>query len=122
MCCGHPVPAALLTPPSTRYLSGNYFKDRKILDLFSGTDFCILFALRKKKLVVAEKAALAQEGDVTPPALYCSEQAGGSQKYTWVKEALNVALSIMQINTCIPSAPSHESLCCILDAFLEKVE
>lgn len=60
----------------------------------------------KKKLAVTEKAAFAKEGDVT---LHCSEQAGGTLKYTQVNKALKVVLNIMQINTCIPSAPSYES-------------
>lgn len=76
MYCGHLVPVVLLTRPLTKYLSGNYFKDRKILDLFFWNRL-LNFICIKKKPAVAEKAALAREGDVTP-ALHCSEQAGGT--------------------------------------------
>lgn len=57
---------------------------------------------------MAERAAPAQEGGGIPPALQCSEQAAGTPKCTQVKEALEVALSVMHINTCIPSAPSMQ--------------
>lgn len=71
---------------------------------------------------MAERAAPAQEGGGIPPALQCSEQAAGTPKCTQVKEALEVALSVMHINTSFPLPLPCKCLCCTFDAFLEKVK
>lgn len=120
MCCGHLVPVALLTWPLTKYLSGNYFKGREILDLFFGTGFWILLALKKKKDSCGWKNCTCTGRWCNCSCSSLLRTSRWHLKYTQVNKGGSEYNANRYLHSLCPFP--WKCLCCIFDAFLEKVK
>lgn len=120
MCCGYLVPVVLLTRPLTRYLSGNYFKDRIILVLFFGTDFWISLALKKKACRGWKSCTCTGRWC----NLSCSSLLTTSRWHlkTLTGERSPEGGSEYKANKYLHSLCPWKCSCCVFDAFLEKVK